>query len=121
MLFRSNKSRLQSFDNLQKKWGAKLSLVNLEHSHIHETAAHFRSVATATDLPIMASRGVNKVILVGNLGQDPEVRYMPASAIDAEVGAAVYASAATGWTGTINALMEKPVRSRANANTVVEF
>ncbi|MCY6158512.1 single-stranded DNA-binding protein SSB1, partial [Salmonella enterica subsp. enterica serovar 1,4,[5],12:i:-] len=25
----------------------------------------------------MASRGVNKVILVCNLGQDPEVRYMP--------------------------------------------
>ena len=25
----------------------------------------------------MASRGVNKVILIGNLGQDPEVRYMP--------------------------------------------
>lgn len=25
----------------------------------------------------MASRGVNKVILVGNLGQDPETRYMP--------------------------------------------
>lgn len=24
----------------------------------------------------MASRGVNKVILVGNLGQDPDVRYM---------------------------------------------
>ncbi|MFQ0972408.1 single-stranded DNA-binding protein [Gilliamella sp. BG6] len=24
----------------------------------------------------MASRGINKVILVGNLGQDPEVRYM---------------------------------------------
>lgn len=23
------------------------------------------------------ARGINKVILVGNLGQDPEVRYMP--------------------------------------------
>lgn len=25
----------------------------------------------------MAARGINKVILVGNLGQDPEVRFMP--------------------------------------------
>ncbi|TKB53275.1 single-stranded DNA-binding protein [Ferrimonas aestuarii] len=25
----------------------------------------------------MASRGINKVIIVGNLGQDPEVRYLP--------------------------------------------
>ncbi|WP_407275756.1 single-stranded DNA-binding protein [Halothiobacillus sp. DCM-1] len=25
----------------------------------------------------MASRGINKVIILGNLGQDPEVRYMP--------------------------------------------
>jgi single-strand DNA-binding protein len=25
----------------------------------------------------MAARGINKVIIVGNLGQDPEVRYMP--------------------------------------------
>lgn len=25
----------------------------------------------------MASRGVNKVILIGNIGQDPEVRYTP--------------------------------------------
>ncbi|WP_241084942.1 single-stranded DNA-binding protein [Candidatus Vondammii sp. HM_W22] len=25
----------------------------------------------------MATRGVNKVILIGNLGQEPEVRYMP--------------------------------------------
>lgn len=28
----------------------------------------------------MASRGINKVIIVGNLGQDPEVRYTPAGA-----------------------------------------
>ena len=26
----------------------------------------------------MASRGINKVILIGNLGADPEVRYTPA-------------------------------------------
>lgn len=25
----------------------------------------------------MASRGINKVILIGNLGQDPDLRYMP--------------------------------------------
>ncbi|MCB1755130.1 MAG: single-stranded DNA-binding protein, partial [Gammaproteobacteria bacterium] len=25
----------------------------------------------------MMARGINKVILVGHLGQDPEVRYMP--------------------------------------------
>ncbi|MGL5550850.1 MAG: single-stranded DNA-binding protein, partial [Plesiomonas shigelloides] len=25
----------------------------------------------------MARGGINKVILIGNLGQDPEVRYMP--------------------------------------------
>ena len=25
----------------------------------------------------MASRGINKVLLIGNLGQDPETRYMP--------------------------------------------
>jgi len=28
----------------------------------------------------MAARGINKVILVGNLGQDPEVRYTPGGA-----------------------------------------
>ncbi len=25
----------------------------------------------------MASRGINKVILIGHLGQDPELRYFP--------------------------------------------
>ncbi|HCG1758364.1 TPA: single-stranded DNA-binding protein [Vibrio cholerae] len=25
----------------------------------------------------MSSRGINKVTLIGNLGSDPEVRYMP--------------------------------------------
>ncbi|MCE9679266.1 single-stranded DNA-binding protein [Shewanella sp. AS1] len=33
----------------------------------------------------MASRGVNKVILVGNLGQDPEVRYMPSGSAVANI------------------------------------
>lgn len=33
----------------------------------------------------MASRGVNKVILVGNLGADPEVRYMPSGAAVANI------------------------------------
>lgn len=33
----------------------------------------------------MASKGVNKVILVGNLGQDPEVRYMPSGGAVANI------------------------------------
>ncbi|AFP85130.1 single-stranded DNA-binding protein [secondary endosymbiont of Ctenarytaina eucalypti] len=33
----------------------------------------------------MASRGVNKVILVGNLGQDPEVRHMPNGGVVANI------------------------------------
>lgn len=37
----------------------------------------------------MASRGINKVILIGNLGQDPEVRYLPSG------GAVINVSLAT--------------------------
>lgn len=33
----------------------------------------------------MVSRGVNKVILVGNLGQDPEVRYTPSGSAVANI------------------------------------
>lgn len=33
----------------------------------------------------MATRGVNKVIIVGNLGQDPEVRYMPSGGAVANI------------------------------------
>lgn len=36
----------------------------------------------------MASRGVNKVILVGNVGQDPEVRYMPSGNAVANISVA---------------------------------
>ncbi|PSV00672.1 single-stranded DNA-binding protein [Photobacterium kishitanii] len=33
----------------------------------------------------MASRGVNKVILIGNLGNDPEIRYMPSGGAVANI------------------------------------
>jgi len=36
----------------------------------------------------MASKGVNKVILVGNLGQDPEIRYMPSGGAVANISIA---------------------------------
>lgn len=36
----------------------------------------------------MASRGVNKVIIVGNLGQDPEIRYMPSGSAVANISVA---------------------------------
>ena len=36
----------------------------------------------------MAARGINKVILVGNLGSDPEVRYMPSGGAVANVSIA---------------------------------
>ena len=36
----------------------------------------------------MSSRGVNKVILVGNLGQDPEIRYIPGGGAVANISLA---------------------------------
>ena len=36
----------------------------------------------------MAQRGVNKMILMGNLGQDPEVRYMPSGGAVANLSVA---------------------------------
>lgn len=36
----------------------------------------------------MASRGVNKVILLGNVGQDPEIRYLPSGGAIANVSVA---------------------------------
>ncbi|GMG88614.1 single-stranded DNA-binding protein [Biformimicrobium ophioploci] len=36
----------------------------------------------------MASRGVNKVILVGNLGQDPETKYMPSGGAVTQISVA---------------------------------
>ena len=36
----------------------------------------------------MAQRGINKVILIGNLGNDPEVRYMPSGSAVANVSLA---------------------------------
>ena len=36
----------------------------------------------------MASRGVNKVILIGNIGQDPETRYTPAGSAITNVSVA---------------------------------
>ena len=36
----------------------------------------------------MASKGVNKVILVGNLGKDPEIRYLPSGGAIANVSVA---------------------------------
>ncbi|MHA7840522.1 MAG: single-stranded DNA-binding protein [Gammaproteobacteria bacterium] len=36
----------------------------------------------------MAARGVNKVILVGNLGTDPEVRYLPSGSAVANISIA---------------------------------
>ena len=50
----------------------------------------------------MASRGVNKVILVGNVGNDPEVRYMPNGNAVANVSVATSDSWKDRNTGALN-------------------
>lgn len=50
----------------------------------------------------MASRGVNKVILVGNLGQDPETRYMPSGGAVTNVNLATSESWKDKNTGEMN-------------------
>ncbi|EAR0120319.1 single-stranded DNA-binding protein [Salmonella enterica] len=54
----------------------------------------------------MASRGVNKVILVGNLGQDPEVRYMPNGGAVANITLATSESWRDKQTGEMKELTE---------------
>ncbi|WP_210453497.1 single-stranded DNA-binding protein [Pantoea ananatis] len=54
----------------------------------------------------MASRGVNKVILVGNLGQDPEVRYMPNGGAVANITLATSESWRDKQTGEIKEITE---------------
>lgn len=49
----------------------------------------------------MASRGINKVILIGNLGQDPDVRYMPNGNAVANLSLATFESWKDKQTGEI--------------------
>jgi single-strand DNA-binding protein len=51
----------------------------------------------------MASKGVNKCILVGNLGQDPEVRYTPAGKAVANISIATSES----WKDQSGQIQEK--------------
>lgn len=51
----------------------------------------------------MANKGVNKVILVGHLGQDPEMRYMPDGTAVANLSLATSES----WTDKSNQKKEK--------------
>lgn len=46
----------------------------------------------------MTVRGINKVIIVGNLGQDPEVRYMPNGGAVANLSLATSESCRSGTT-----------------------
>ena len=57
---------------------------------------------TFAGVPHMASRGVNKVILIGNLGQDPEIRYMPSGGAVANLTLATSESWRDKQTGEMN-------------------
>lgn len=48
------------------------------------------------------ARGINKVILIGNLGRDPEVRYMPSGGAVANVALATSSSWRDKQTGEQN-------------------
>lgn len=50
----------------------------------------------------MATRGINKVILVGNLGQDPDVRYTPGGAAITKISIATSESWKDKNTGQMN-------------------
>ena len=70
------------------------------------------------------ARGVNKVILVGNLGKDPEVRYMPSGNAVANVTLATTESWKDKQTGEKqertewhNVVFLQPTRRRLRAST----
>lgn len=54
----------------------------------------------------MSSKGINKVILVGNLGQDPEVKYMPSGGAVANITVATSESWRDKQTGEMKEVTE---------------
>ena len=54
----------------------------------------------------MASKGINKVILIGNLGQDPDIRYMPDGGAVASIALATSETWRDKTTGEMRELTE---------------
>ncbi|EPZ6884242.1 single-stranded DNA-binding protein, partial [Escherichia coli] len=54
----------------------------------------------------MASKGINKVILIGNLGQDPDIRYMPNGGAVANIALATSETWRDKTTGEMRELTE---------------
>lgn len=54
----------------------------------------------------MASKGINKVILIGNLGQDPDIRYMPDGGAVANIALATSETWRDKTTGEMKELTE---------------